>query len=455
MLQKQDKPFIHNLCEQLREHATIPESIYEQYNVKRGLRNADGTGVLAGCTRICNVHGYVLNEGERESCEGELTYRGYSVTDLTERFAQEDRFGYEETAFLLLFGKLPTREELAAFHRMLDSYIDLPEGFPENQIMTSPSPDVMNKLAACVLALYTTDPNPDDISYENVAAQCVSLIARIPSIAVSAYQVKKRHYDKDSLYFHYPQKGFSMAENLLHMLRPDTHFTKEEARLLDLCLILHMEHGGGNNSTFVTRMLTSSGTDTYSAIAGAIGSLKGPRHGGANAKVIRMVDDIKDHVENWDDSEEVGAYLRKIVEKKAGDGSGLIYGMGHAVYTLSDPRAVVLKRSARRLAEQKGMQKELRLLEQIEELTPQVFREVKGSGKAMCANVDLYSGFVYRMLGIPEELNTPLFAAARIVGWSAHRLEELMTGNRLIRPAYKALFARREYLPPEQRETTC
>ncbi len=450
--QTKDECFIEKLCDNLRKDTAIPQEYYDQYNVKRGLRNTDGTGVVAGCTRVCNVHGYLLNEGERIPHEGELTYRGYNVEDLIRGFRQADRFGFEDTAFLLLFGHLPSKQELEQFNDLLWQYIELPYGFVEDMIMKAPSPDVMNKMACSVLALYGYDENAAGTEIENVVRQSISLIARIPSIAVAAYQVKKRYYDKSSLYFHYPQKGQSMAESILYMLRDDTKFTDVEAKLLDLCLILHMEHGGGNNSTFTTRVLTSSGTDTYSAIAGAIGSLKGPKHGGANARVVEMIEEIKANVKDWKDEEEIRAYLCKIVRKQAGDGSGLIYGMGHAIYTLSDPRAVQLKKRARELALVKNMIDEFELIEAVERLTPEVFFEVKGDRKAMCANVDLYSGFVYRMLGIPEELNTPLFAAARVVGWSAHRMEELLTGNRIIRPAYKAIEGRHDYVPILERD---
>lgn len=450
--EEKDIKFIDNLCEGLRRDTVIPQEFYDQYNVKRGLRNTDGTGVVAGCTHVCNVHGYLLNEGERIPHEGELTYRGYNIEDLIHGFQKADRFGFEDTAFLLLFGHLPSRTELERFNELLSDFIELPYGFVEDMIMKAPSPDIMNKMACGVLALYGYDENAASTEIENVVMQSISLISRIPSIAVAAYQCKKRYYEKRSLYFHFPKKGQSMAESILYMLRSDKKFTDAEAKLLDLCLILHMEHGGGNNSTFTSRILTSSGTDTYSAIAGAICSLKGPKHGGANARVVNMIEEIKANVKNWKDDEEVRDYLRKIVRKQAGDGSGLIYGMGHAIYTLSDPRAVQLKKSARDLACVKGMIDEFELIESVERLTPEVFLEVKGDRKAMCANVDLYSGFVYRMLGIPEELNTPLFAAARVVGWSAHRLEELITCNRIIRPAYKAIEGRHTYVPITERD---
>lgn len=443
--------FIESLCSELTKNNAIKPEYYDQYNVKRGLRNPDGTGVVAGITHICNVHGYVVSEGERIPYKGELTYRGYNVEDLVAGYRSEDRYGFEETAFLLLFGVLPTKAQLDEFCGILDAYAELPDGFIEDTIMKVPSLNIMNKLASCVLSLYVYDDDADDETPANVMNQCISLVARIPGIAVSAYQVKKRHFDKRSLYFHYPKPGLSMAENILHMLRSDKKYTQDEAHLLDLCLILQMEHGGGNNSTFATRILTSAGTDTYSAMAAAIGSLKGSKHGGANAKVTAMIEDIKANVSDWGSDALVEEYLTKMVQKKVGDRSGLIYGMGHAVYTLSDPRAVMLKEAAEKLALEKDMSDEYRLIEAVERLTPKVFAAVKGDSKVISANVDLYTGFVYKMLGIPAELNTPLFAMARIVGWSAHRLEELMTCNRIIRPAYKAIAESGEYIPISKR----
>ncbi len=451
LLDESARGFIHNLCGKLENNNQIPPEYYDLYSVKRGLRNADGTGVVAGITKVCNVHGYLISEGERIPHDGELTYRGYNVESLVKGYQAENRFGYEETAFLLLFGFLPTRAELDAFTGMLESLSELPDGFVEDIVMKAPNRDLMNKLAGGVLALASYSDNPDSQDVDQVMAQSMELIARMPAIATAAYQVKKRVFDKKSLYFHMPKRGMHIAENILRMLRSDKQFTDAEAKLLDLCLILHMEHGGGNNSTFVARMLTSAGTDTYSAMSAAIGSLKGSRHGGANAKVTEMLEDIKANVEDWSSDDAVASYLEKIVRKQAGDRSGLIYGMGHAVYTLSDPRAVMLKRSAKALAEEKGFLEEFELIESVERLTPAVFTAVKGDRKVVSANVDLYSGFVYKMLGIPAELCTPLFAIARIVGWSAHRIEELLTCGRIMRPAYKSIAENGVYVPIAER----
>ncbi len=439
-----------SLCEQVKEQNHIPLEYFSNYEVKRGLRNADGTGVVAGITNICNVHGYVLNEGERMPVEGELTYRGYDVCDLVNGSYGQGRFGFEETVFLLLFGRLPTAEQAALFSELLSSHRDLPGDFAEDMIIKAPSPNIMNKLASSVLALYSYDHRADDTSVENALRQCVHLIAMLPTIVGYAYQVKRRYYDKESMYFHPLLPGLSTSETVLRTIRASGTYTEEEALLLDLCLMLHAEHGGGNNSAFATRVLTSSGTDTYAAIAAAIGSLKGPRHGGANLKVTEMMNDIKAHVHDVTDDDEVAAYLAKISRREAGDGSGLIYGMGHAVYTLSDPRAVILKREAARMAEKNGFGDDFRLLDAVERLTPAVIK-AKGNNKTVCANVDMYSGLVYRSLGISEELFTPLFATARIAGWCAHRMEELLTGGRIIRPAYKPAVRKRTYLPLETR----
>ncbi len=440
-----------SLCEEFRKNNRIDPQKFEQYGVKRGLRNADGSGVMAGLTQICNVHGYVINEGEKSPVPGRLIYRGIDINDLVAGCVADDRFGFEETAWLLLFGELPTAERLKGFGSLLSSCRDLPEYFAEDMIIKAPSPNIMNKMARSVMALYSYDDNPEDLSTENVLRQSIELIAMLPTIMVYAYQVKRRHYDHESMYFHPMVPGLSTSETILHSLRADSVYTDREAKLLDLCLMLHAEHGGGNNSTFAARVLSSSGTDTYSAIAAAIGSLKGPKHGGANIKVARMMEAIKAGVKDWEDDEEIAAFLKKIIRKEEGDGSGLIYGMGHAVYTLSDPRAILLKKYAYDLAEEKGFGPEFRLVEAVERLTPQVFLEEKGNDKAMCANVDMYSGLVYRALGIPEDLFTPLFAVARVTGWCAHRIEELMTGGRIIRPAYKAIARHREYTPLSER----
>ena len=439
------------LCDQVKEKNRISPEKLANYEVKRGLRNADGTGVLAGLTNICNVHGYVLNEGEKTPVEGELTYRGYNINDLVNGTYSQGRFGFEEVAFLLLFGSLPTAQQAAQFTELLSNSRELPEYFAEDMILKAPSPNIMNKIARSVLVMYSYDDNPDDTSVDNVLRQCIGLIAMLPTILGYSYQVKRRHYDKESMYFHPLLPGLSTSETILRTIRADATYTPEEARLLDLCLMLHAEHGGGNNSAFAARVLSSSGTDTYAAISAAVGSLKGHRHGGANLKVVEMLEDIKLHVRDWNDEDEVAAYLAKMLRREAGDGSGLIYGMGHAVYTLSDPRAVILKREAARMAEQKGFGADFRLLETVERLTPAVAKEVRGLDKALCANVDMYSGLVYRSLGISDDLFTPLFATARIVGWCAHRIEELLTGGRIIRPAYKPSVKMREYIPLEKR----
>lgn len=446
----ENSTFINQLCEIYLKHNVINPESYENYHVKRGLRNADGTGVVAGITLIGNVHGYLLNEGERMPVEGKLTYRGIDVEEIVKSCETENRFGFEEVAFLLLFGCLPTQSQLDAFLNLLGDLRELPGNFTEDMLIRVPSKDIMNKLAQATLALYSYDENPDDISLENVLRQSIELIARFPTIVAHAFQVKKRYYDKESMYIHFPKEKLSTAENFLRTIRPDKNYSEDEARLLDLSLILHAEHGGGNNSAFATRVLSSSGTDTYSAIAAAIGSLKGPIHGGANSKVVAMFEDIKAHVQKWND-DEIRAYLEKILKKEAGDKSGLIYGMGHAIYSLSDPRAVLLKISARKLAEEKNMLDEFLLIDTVERLTPGAVANIKGDTKAMCANVDMYSGFVYQMLNIPKELFTAIFAIARVVGWSAHRIEELATGGRIIRPAYKSIVSLSKYIPISQR----
>ena len=444
--------FLNSLCAEYQKHNQIDPAYYERYNVKRGLRNADGTGVMAGVTQLGNVMGYYVQDGERIPAPGKLVYRGIDVEELVNGFVSEDRFGFEETAYLLLFGQLPTREQLTTFQKLLSENHTLPHMFTEDMILKAPSPDVMNKLARSVLALYSYDDNPDDMSLPNQLRQAIQLIARVPVIVAHAFAVKRHYYDDESLYLHRPQPGLSVAENFLYSVRHDNQFTEQEARLLDLCLVLHAEHGGGNNSAFACRVLSSSGTDIYSAIAAAVGSLKGPRHGGANKKVMEMFGYIEEEVKDWKDDDEVKAFLAKLLRKEAGDRSGLIYGMGHAIYTLSDPRAVILKKFARQLAETKGMEDEFGLYETVERLTPEVLLSVKGESKVVCGNVDLFSGMVYKMMGIPQELYTPLFAVARIVSWCAHRIEEVyQPGNRIIRPAYKAVAPMRTFVPLDQR----
>lgn len=434
-----------------KDNNSIDPSLYDRFGVKRGLRNADGSGVLAGVTNICNVHGYVLNEGEKYPDEGRLVFRGYSITDLVENAVRENRFGYEEIVYLLLGGDLPTAGQLTSLRNTLDEYRELPFGFFEDMILKAPSKNIMNKMARSVLALYSYDDDPDSCSPGHEVDTAVSIIAKMPEIMVSAYHVKQRYFDHKTMFMHQLIPGLSTAETILSLLRPDRQYTPEEAHLLDVCLMLHAEHGGGNNSTFTCRVLTSSGTDPYSAYSAAIGSLKGPRHGGANLKVTEMQNCVKENVKNWEDEGEVADFLRKILRKEAGDGSGLIYGMGHAVYTLSDPRAVIIKDNARKMAVGSEFEAEFRLLETIERLTPELFKEVRNNDKQMCANVDMYSGFVYKMLGIPQELFTPLFAVSRMAGWCAHRFEEAMTGKRIIRPAYKNVSKERKYVPLEAR----
>lgn len=435
----------------MEQNNQIDPELYTRYNVKRGLRNADGTGVLVGMTEVGDVHSYIIDEGEKVPVEGRLKYRGIDIYELVRGFEEDKRFGFEECCYLLLFGELPDRSRLEEFSRLLSDYRQLPDNFTEDMILKAPSSNIMNKLARAVLASYSYDSNPDDTSIKNVLRQCIELIARFPTMAAYGYQAKIHYHDKRSLYIHSPKYGLSTAENILHMIRPASDYTQTEAETLDLALVLHAEHGGGNNSTFATRVVSSTGTDTYSAIAAAIGSLKGPLHGGANAKVLEMMEDIKSHVRNWEDEAEVGRYIEKILRKEAFDNSGLIYGMGHAVYTVSDPRAILLKEKAVQLAKEKGMEREFNLYALIERIAPDIFYRVKKSDKVICANVDFYSGFVYNMLNIPEELHTPIFAIARIAGWCAHRVEELVSGGRIIRPAYKNVVGQREYINLDER----
>ena len=429
----------------------IDPKYYESYNVKRGLRNPDGSGVLAGVTNICNVHGYVLNEGEKTADEGRLIFRGYDINDLVDGAVREGRFGYEEVAFLLLTGRLPSKQELDDFNEMLSERRELPPGFFEDMILKAPSKNVMNKLSRSVLSMYSYDDDADSLTPEHEVDTALSVIAKMPVFMVNAYGVKRRYFENESMYMHPIIPGLSTSQLILSLLRPDRQYTDKEAKLLDIMLMIHAEHGGGNNSTFTCRVLSSSGTDPYAAYSAAIGSLKGPRHGGANHKVIEMHRTIMDNVSDWENEDEVAAFLTKILKKEAGDGSGLIYGMGHAVYTLSDPRAVLLKKNAKSMAEGTAFEKEFRLLELIEKLTPGLMHDVKGSCKDMCANVDMYSGLVYKMLGIPEDLFTPLFAVSRMAGWCAHRFEESITGKRIIRPAYKSVLRNRPYQPIDER----
>ncbi len=430
----------------------FPRDTFEKYGVKRGLRNNDGTGVIAGLTSIGDVVGYQMVNGEKKPIEGHLRYRGYDITDLVHNAEKQNRFGFEEVVYLLLFGNLPTEKELYDFTRLIGNMRALPPGFTEDMILKAPSKNIMNKMARCVLSSYSYDENPDEVSVGNMLRQSIELIARMPVMAVYGYQAKNHYHDGNSLFLHVPQTRLSTAENFLYMLRRDNDYTREEAEILDVLLMIHAEHGGGNNSTFTTRVVSSSGTDTYSAIAAAVGSLKGPKHGGANAKVMSMMENIEENVNDWTNESEVTDYLAKILRKEAFDGKGLVYGMGHAIYTKSDPRCILLKEKAEELVEKKPeYRKEFELYKLIEKLTPEIFAEVKHNSKVMCANVDMYSGFVYKMLGITSDMFTPLFAMSRSVGWCAHRLEETLGCSRIIRPAYKSLTQSREYIPIEDR----
>ena len=442
---------LSSLCGELGKNNSIKKSDFSRYQVKRGLRNEDGTGVMAGLTRICSVEGYYILDGEKVAKEGKLSYRGYDIKDIIENCVETNHFGFEEIIWLLLFGNLPTESQLQSLYEVIDACRTLPDDFIEDMIIKNPSKDIMNKMARSIMCLYSYDENPDDIAIPNVLRQSLQLIAQVPTIMNSAYQVKRRAFYGKSMYLHPIIPGLTTAEYILRQTRNDKKFSDEEAKLLDIMLMLHADHGGGNNSTFATRVLTSSGTDTYSAITAGFGSLKGPRHGGANIKTTAMMNEILENVADPTDEGQIKDYLVKILNKEAGDGLGLIYGMGHAVYTLSDPRAVILKKNARELAYKAGYEKEFKTLENIEKVTPELLHEIRGIEKNVCANVDLYSGLCYRVLRIPEDLYTPLFASARIVGWSAHRLEELTTSSRIIRPAYKSVSQKREYVPLDRR----
>ncbi len=437
--------------ELVQEADVIDPSLYGRYEVKRGLRELSGKGVLAGLTRIGEVHSYIIDEGETIPQPGRLIYRGIDIDDLVNGFRDDQRLGFEETAYLLLMGNLPTKPELDKFTEVLGEYRILPDGFIRDMIMGLPSKDMMNVLARSVLALYSFDDNPDDISIDNIMKQSLRLISTMPLLAVYGYQSCQYYEGKSSLIIHSPRTDLSTAENILYMLRHNNEYTPLEAQLLDLALVLHAEHGGGNNSSFTTHVVTSSGTDTYSTIAAAIGSLKGPRHGGANIKVAEMLDDLKTEVDNWDDDDQISDYIERLLDKKAFDKQGLVYGIGHAVYSLSDPRAVIFKEYVEQLAKEKGLTDEYNLYSRVEALAPKIIGEKKKMYKGVSANVDFYSGFVYRMLGIPTELYTPLFAISRTVGWCAHRIEELNNGSKIIRPAYRSVADRRAYIPIDER----
>jgi citrate synthase len=443
--------FFHIWGEAAEIKCRFRPGVYSKYNVKRGLRNEDGSGVLVGLTKIGDVHAYVIDENEKVPVEGRLTYRGIDIYDLVEGFLSENRFGFEECAYLLLHGDLPTERELELFKNVLASFRSIPEDFVRTNILSVPSHDIMNQLARLVLIWYSYDDNPDDTSVKNLLRQSVNLISKFPLMAAYSYQAKCHYFDGKSLVIHKPRYDLSTAENLLMLLRPSGEYTPLEAKILDLALVLHAEHGGGNNSTFAAHVVSSSGTDIYSSLAAAIGSLKGPKHGGANSKVIGMMDELKREVKDWRSDGQIRDYLARIVRKEAFDRTGLIYGMGHAVYTLSDPRCILLREQAEKLACQKGRMEEYELHKRVEKLAPEVFREIKKSDKPMCANIDFYSGFVYDMLDIPMEMNTPIFAVSRVVGWCAHIIEENLNGGRIIRPAYKNIKRAKEYIGLQER----
>ena len=439
--------WLQKMADVCEASSTIDSTLFDKYEVKRGLRDLNGQGVLTGLTEISEIRSYTVVDHDMVPCEGKLYYQGIDIEEIVDGFLQEKRFGYEEVVYLLLFGELPTESQLEDLKDILAEYRkSLPSSFVRDIIMKAPSSDLMNTLGRSVLTLYSYDTKADDTTTENVLRQCLELVALLPMFAVYGYQAANYFHEGSSFFLHPPKEEYSTAENILHMLRPDSKFTPLEAKILDIALVLHAEHGGGNNSSFTCRVLTSSGTDPYSAYSSAICALKGPRHGGANLQVINMLDNFKANVKHWDNEGEVADYMRKVISKQANDNSGLIYGMGHAVYTISDPRAVILKKKAFELAAGKEIEAEFKLLDTIERLTPEVFKEVKGSSKTMCANVDMYSGLVYRMLGIPDELFTPLFAVSRMAGWAAHRMEEILTSGRIIRPAYKAIAKEREYV---------
>ena len=445
-------PEIEALTSICVEHGQIPEGIYDQHHVFRGLRDKNGKGVLTGLTNISTVTSTKLVDGKSVPCEGELRYRGYDVKDLVKGFVSEERFGFEETAFLLIFGRLPNKDELESFGQLLGRYRTLPTNFVRDVIMKAPGKDMMNTLQRGVLTLYGYDDMADDISLSNVMRQCLQLISTVPLLAVYGYSAYRHYIEGKSLYIHSPKPELSTAENILRMLRPDKSYTPLEARILDIALVLHMDHGGGNNSTFTNRVVTSSGTDTYSAIAAALSSLKGPKHGGANLKVAHMFDEMKEEVRDWKDDEEIITYLNRLLNKEAFDHSGLIYGMGHAVYSISDPRAQIFKGYVERLAKAKGMDDEFDFYSRVEELATELIQSKRKIYKGVSANIDFYSGFMYRMLELPDQLFTPMFATARMVGWSAHRMEELMNCDKIIRPAYQSIAAERSYVPMKQRE---
>ena len=447
-----DENIIKRLSDIAMSNDPIDQSLYEKYDVKRGLRHADGRGVLVGLTSIGDAIGYEIDKDDKKvAVPGRLIYRGYNVEDIVHDVEKSHQYGYEQVAYLLLFGQLPTKNQLEEFQELLGSLRALPEYFTEDMIMKAPSSDIMNKIARGVLASYSYDPDPENRDISNILRQCIELTSRFSTLAAYGYQAKRRYYDGKSMYIHNPKPELCTAENFLRLIRSDKQYTPLEAELLDLSLILHAEHGGGNNSSFTIHVVSSADTDTYSAVAAAVGSLKGSRHGGANIRGMEMMDDIKKNVKDWANESEIRNYLVKIASKQAFDRTGLIYGQGHGVYTISDPRATLLRNKASELAKEKGVEEEFHLYNIIERLAPDVLFELHGGKKRICTNVDFYSGFVYSMLGIPRELYTPLFAISRIAGWSAHRIEEIVAGRRIYRPAYKGIAGERRYVPMDQR----
>jgi citrate synthase len=445
-------PKIRSLTELCLKNSAIDPSLYKEYDVKRGLRDISGRGVLTGLTEIGEVRSYTIKDGKTVPCEGKLFYRGIDIEDIVQGFIEEKRFGFEEVTYLLLFGELPTEQELKEFETILSDYRTLPTSFVRDIIMKAPSQDMMNTLARSVLTLYSYDERANDVSVPNVLRQSLQLIALFPLLSVYGYQAYRHYHDKQSLFIHAPRPELSTAENILHLLRPDSKYTELEASILDLALVLHAEHGGGNNSTFTTHVVSSSGTDTYSTIAASLGSLKGPKHGGANIKVIQMFEDMKESLSDWTDETEVKNYLTALLRKEAFDRSGLIYGMGHAVYSLSDPRAKIFKGFVQQLSEEKGLQKEFQLYSLVERLASEVIASERRIYKGVSANVDFYSGFVYSMLDLPHALYTPIFAIARISGWSAHRIEEIINAGKIIRPAYMSVAKEKNYIKLHDRK---
>ena len=446
-----ERPGLKELADICLQYGKIDPALYTKYNVKRGLRDINGKGVLAGLTEISDIKSHEIVDKEEIPCEGELYYRGINIEELVRGFISENRFGYEETAYLLLFGKLPTQKQLENFSGLLADYRELPTSFVRDIIMKAPSKDMMNTLSRSVLTLYSYYDRADDTSVENVLRQCLQLIALFPLLSVYGYQAYSHYHDGNSLYIHPPRQDLSTAENILHILRPDSKYTELEAKILDIALVIHAEHGGGNNSTFTTHVVSSSGTDTYSVISAALGSLKGPKHGGANIKVVKMFEDMKKTVKDWTDEEEVSAYLQALLDKEAFDKKGLIYGMGHAVYSLSDPRANIFKNYVKTLSEEKGRKEEFALYSMVERLAPEIIGKKRKIYKGVSANIDFYSGFVYSMLDLPPELYTPIFAISRIAGWSAHRLEEIINEGKIIRPAYLNIAPRAPYVKINER----